>query len=137
MEPADYRLVRSQITAGIMIPIKRQVFPQQIDHSFSYWLYGERKSIEKIPVNLFRSNSCEICQKDSYREDFSLLNVDFHLFQHSLPLFNLDQLTNLNSLLDEDRKSYQLAIQQQYQSYRRILTIQLYKFKQNQQRFSS
>lgn len=133
MQPADYRLVRSNITAGIMIPIKREVFPREMDHSFSFWLYGEKKSMQHISVPLLRSNPCEICDENHHQQShahFSLLNVDLHLFQRSLPLFNFNQLSTLYTLLDEDRKSYQSAIEQQYQSYRQIL-IQLWRMKQH------
>ena len=128
MEAADYRLVRSEISAGIMLPIKRHVVPSRPDHSFSYWLYGERKSIDALPANLMRSNPCHICQRDFPPEDFSLLNVDLRLVERSLPLFDLGQLITLYSLLNDDRQAFQSAIRQQYHSYRQSLLVQLRKY---------
>ena len=82
MQPADYRLVRSHIQAGIMMAIKQNVYPKIVDGHFSSWLYGQKKSSEQIPVNLSRSMLCLICSNDDYfkHEDFSLLNVIFTMF---------------------------------------------------------
>ncbi|CAF1159276.1 unnamed protein product [Adineta steineri] len=126
MQPADYRLVRSQIQAGVMIPIKRTIYPKTIDHFFSYWLYGQKKSIEQIPVNLPRSMPCLVCSDNNNTkyEDFSLLTVDINLFLRCLPLLNNEQLSILYTLLNDDQQSYQYAIRQQYQNYKqRLLTI--------------
>jgi hypothetical protein len=114
MQPADYRLVRSQINNGIMIAIKRNVFPKTIDHYFSYWLYGQRKSIQ-----LPRSISYSDDQIKS--EDFSLLTVDINLFLRCLPLLDKQQLSILYSLLDDDQQTYQYVIRQQYQDYKQRL----------------
>ncbi|CAF3826863.1 unnamed protein product [Adineta steineri] len=110
MQAADYRLVRSQITTGIMRGIKQSVRPQVVDIYFSYWLYGERKSIEQIPVNLSQSISCHICSQEN--DDFSLLNIDLNLFLRCLPLFNNEQLSIIYSLLDDDQQIYRNAIRQ-------------------------
>ncbi|CAF1121426.1 unnamed protein product [Adineta steineri] len=119
MQAADYRLVRSQITTGIMRGIKQSVRPQVVDIYFSYWLYGERKSIEQIPVNLSQSISCHICSQEN--NDFSLLNIDLNLFLRCLPLFNNEQLSIIYSLLDDDQQIYRNAIRQQYENYKQIL----------------
>jgi hypothetical protein len=122
MQPADYRLVRSHIKTGIMIPIKRDVFPKTIDHYFSYWLYGQRKSTEQISVNLPRSMPCLVCSDEIIKsEDFSLLTVDINLFLRCLPLLNHQQLSILNSLLDGDQQLYQDAIRHQYHHYKQTL----------------
>lgn len=122
MQPADYRLVRSHIKAGIMMATKRNVFPKVIDHYFSYWLYGQRKSIEQIPVDIPGSMSCLVCSNDKIKsEDFSLLTVDINVFLRCLPLLNNEQLSILYSLLNDDQQSYQYAIRQQYQDYRQQL----------------
>ena len=132
MQAADYRLVRSQITGGIMIPTKRDVFPGVIDKYFSSWLYGEQKTSEQIAVSLPRSDPCFICDDHQRQKNqFSLLTVDLRLFQRSLPLFNTEQLSILYSLLDDDRQSYQYLIRQQYLNYRQQL-IELYQLKSNQ-----
>jgi hypothetical protein len=133
MQPADYRLVRSHIKPGIMMAIKRNVFPKTIDHYFSYWLYGQRKSIEQIPFNLPGSSSCLVCSDDNITsEDFSLLTVDMNLFLRCLPLLNNEQLSILYSLLDDDQQSYQYAIRQQYQDYKQRL-IEILSRKTNEQ----
>jgi hypothetical protein len=122
MQPADYRLVRSQIKDGIMMAIKRNVFPKTIDHFFSYWLYGQRKSTEQISAQLPRSMPCLVCSDDRIKsDDFSLLNVDMNLFLRCLPLLDNQQLSILYSLLDDDQQSYQYAIRQQYQDYKQRL----------------
>jgi hypothetical protein len=122
MQPADYRLVRSHIKEGIMMAIKRNVFPKTIDHYFSYWLYGQRKSTEQISVQLPRSMPCLVCSDDQVKlEDFSLLTVDINLFLRCLPLLDHQQLSILYSLLDEDQQSYQYAIRQQYYDYKQRL----------------
>ncbi|UJR23996.1 hypothetical protein I4U23_026962 [Adineta vaga] len=119
MQAADYRLVRSQITAGMMRGIKYSVLPKTVDHYFSYWLYGERKSTKQFLVNLPQSTSCLICSKTE--DEISLLNVDLYSFLHCLSLFNHEQLSILYSLLNDDRLVYENAIRQQYENYRRIL----------------
>ncbi len=122
MQPADYRLVRSHIKTGIMMSIKRNVFPKTMDNYFSYWLYGQRKSTEQISVNLPRSMPCLVCSDDRIKsDDFSLLNVDMNLFLRCLPLLDNQQLSILYSLLDDDQQSYQYAIRQQYQDYKQRL----------------
>jgi hypothetical protein len=126
MQAADYRLVRSHITSGIMIGIKQSVVPKTIDEYFSYWLYGQRKSIEEIPVSLPRLMPCLVCSHENTKyDDVSLLNVKFHLFVQCLPLFDNEQLTILYSLLDDDRQVYENAIRQQYGNYKQILIKQL------------
>jgi len=137
MQPADYRLVRSHVKPGIMMAIKRHVFPKTIDHYFSYWLYGQRKSIEQISVNLPRSISCLVCSDDDYIKShhFSLLTVDMNLFLRCLPLLNNEQLSILYSLLDDDQQSYQYAIRQQYQDYKQRL-IEILNRKTNEQNIS-
>ncbi|CAF3406120.1 unnamed protein product [Rotaria socialis] len=122
MQPADYRLVRSRIEAGIMMPIKRHAFPNTIDVYFSSWLYGQRKSTEQIPVNLCRFGPCLICSNGNLKcEEFSLLTVDLNSFLQCLPCLNNDELSILYSLLDGDQQSYQYAIRQQYQDYKQLL----------------
>jgi hypothetical protein len=136
MQPADYRLVRSHIKPGIMMAIKRNIFSKTIDHYFSYWLYGQRKSIEQIPFNLPGSSSCLVCSDDNITsEDFSLLTVDMNLFLRCLPLLNNEQLSILYSLLDDDQQSYQYAIRQQYQDYKQRL-IEILNRKTNEQNIS-
>ena len=119
MQPADYRLVRSQITAGTMMPIKRSVVPRTIDQYFSSWLYGERKSTVEIPVHLSR--------QDRPDEDFSLLTVDVRLFGQCLPTFSEEQLFILHSLLDGDRQIFERTIREQYRHYREMLIHFLFK----------
>ncbi|CAF1100467.1 unnamed protein product [Rotaria sordida] len=132
MQPADYRLVRSHIEAGIMMAIKRHVFPKTLDDYFSYWLYGQRKSTEQIPVNLSRSIPCLVCSNNNANcEDFSLLTVDMNSFLQCLPLLNTEELSILYSLLDGDQKVYQHAIRQQYQDYKQQL-IEILKRKRNE-----
>lgn len=122
MQPADYRLVRSRINVGIMLGIKQSVLPKTIDNYFSSWLYGQRKSIEQIPVDLPGSVPCLVCSEETPKQsDVSLLTVDLHLFLQCLPLFNNEQLSILYSLLDDDRHVYENAIRQQYEDYKRIL----------------
>ena len=122
MQRADYRLVRSRLTVGVMMGMKQSVFPKTIDHLFSSWLYGQRKSIEQIPVDLSRSAPCLVCSNnDPQQSDLSLINVDFNLFIQSLPLFNREQLSTLDSLLSDDRHVYENAIRQQYQLYKQML----------------
>lgn len=122
MEPADYRLVRSQITTGIMIAIKRPVLQPSPDHRFSYWLYGERKFEQTIPVEIPRPTPCLVCSyKNEKTVDFSLLTVDESVFQHCLTMLTDEELFILNSLLDDDRHIYQVMIQEQYQNYKRAL----------------
>jgi hypothetical protein len=122
MQPTDYRLVRSHITTGIMLGIKQSVLPKTVDHYFSYWLYGQRKSTEQISVSLPRLMPCLVCsQENSQHDDVSLLNVDFNSFVQCLPLFDNEQLSILYSLLDDDRQVYQNAIRQQYEDYKQIL----------------
>jgi hypothetical protein len=122
MEPADYRLVCSHFKTGIMMSTKRNVFPKTIDHYFSSWLYGERKSTEQISVNLPRSMPCLICSDNNVKsQEFSLLTVDMNLFLRCLLLLDNQQLSILYSLLDDDRKFYQYAIRQQYQHYKQSL----------------
>jgi hypothetical protein len=122
MQAADYRLVRSHITAGIMMGIKQSVLPKTVDYYFSYWLYGERKSTKQILVNLPRSMPCLVCSQENFNHcDISLLNVDFNSFIQCLPLFNNEQLSILNSLLDYDRHVYHNIIRQQYEDYKQIL----------------
>ena len=119
MQPADYRLVRSRVAAGIMIPIKRNVGPRATDQEFSCWLYGQRKLSEDMYIALPRSVSCLLCSHDKGRpEELSLLNVDPTYFLRCLPALDTEQLLDLYSLLDEDRQSYENAIRQQYQSYK-------------------
>ena len=126
MQPADYRLVRSHIQAGIMMAIKRDVYPKTVDCHFSSWLYGQKKSTEQIPVNLSRSMPCLICSNDYFKhEDFSLLNVDMNSFLRCLPLLNHQQLSILYSLLDDDQQSYQYAVRQQYHHYKQLLKTKL------------
>ncbi|CAF1268132.1 unnamed protein product [Rotaria sp. Silwood1] len=133
MQPADYRLVRSHIKAGIMMAIKRQVFPKTLDYYFSYWLYGQRKSTEQIPVNLSRSGPCLVCSNNNVKcENFSLLTVDINSFLRCLPLLDNEQLSILYSLLDIDQQSYQSAIRKQYQDYKQQL-IEILQRKTNQQ----
>ncbi len=92
MQAADYRLVRSHVTAGIMMGIKQSVLTKTVDDYFSPWLYGQRKSTEQIPVHLSRSIPCFVCsQETSKQSDVSLLTVDLHLFLQCLPLFNNPQ----------------------------------------------
>lgn len=122
MQAADYRLVRSHITAGIMMSIKHSILPKTVDHYFSCWLYGQRKSLEQFSVNLPRSMPCLVCsQENAEHDDVSLLNVDLNSFIQCLPLFNNEQLSILYSLLDDDRQVYENAIQQQYEDYKQIL----------------
>jgi hypothetical protein len=122
MQAADYRLVRSHITVGIMMGIKQSVLPKTVDYYFSYWLYGQRKSTEQILVNLPRSMPCLVCsQENSKYDDVSLLNVDFNSFLQCLPFFHNEKLSILYSLLDDDRHVYQNAIRQQYEDYKQIL----------------
>jgi hypothetical protein len=122
MQAADYRLVRSCLNAGIMLGIKQSVLPKIVDDYFSSWLYGQRKSIEQIPVYLSRSIPCLVCsQQIPKQSDVSLLTVDLHLFLQCLPLFNNEQLSIIYSLLDDDRHVYQNAIRQQYEDYKWIL----------------
>jgi hypothetical protein len=122
MHTADYRLVRSHITTGIMMGIKQSVLPKTVDYYFSYWLYGQRKSTEQIFVNLSRSMPCLVCsQENPKHHDGSLLTVDFNSFLQCLPLFDNEQLSILDSLLDTDRYVYQNAIRQQYEDYKQIL----------------
>jgi hypothetical protein len=129
MQPADYRLVRSHIKAGIMMANKRNVFPKTIDHYFSYWLYGKRKSIEQISVNLPRSMPCLVCSDENIKsEDFSLLTVDINEFLRCLSSLNDQQLSVLYLLLNGDQQVYQYAIREQYQTYKQRL-IQLLKKK--------
>ena len=126
MQPADYRLVRSQITAATMMPIKRSVFPRTIDQYFSSWLYGERKSTVEIPVHLSRPDRC--CQdRHDEDEDFSLLTVDVRLFRQCLPTFSEEQLFILHSLLDGDRQIFERTIHEQYRHYREMLIHFLFK----------
>ena len=132
MQPADYRLVRSQIKVGTMMAIRRSVFPKIIDHFFSYWLYGQRKSIEQIPVHFPGSMSCLVCSDESIKfQDFSLLTVDMNLFLRCLLLLNNEQLSILYSLLNDDQQTYRYAIQQQYQDYKQRLR-QILKTKNNE-----
>jgi len=122
MQAADYRLVRSHITAGIMIGNKQSVLSKTVDDYFSLWLYGQRKSTKQISVYLSRSIPCLICSEETPKQsDVSLLTVDFHLFLQCLPLFNNEQLSILYSLLDDDRHVYENAIRQQYEDYKQIL----------------
>lgn len=122
MQAADYRLVRSHITAGIMMGIKHSVLPKTVDHYFSYWLYGKRRSTKQILVNLPRPMPCLVCSKEYIQhEDISLLTVDFYLFIQCLPLFNSEQLAIVYSLLDDDRQFYENTIRQQYGSYKHLL----------------
>ncbi|CAF3307451.1 unnamed protein product [Rotaria socialis] len=126
MQPADYRLVRSHVDAGIMMPIKRHVLPNTIDFYFSSWLYGQRKSIEQIPVNLCRSGPCLICANDNLKcEEFSLLTVDLNSFLQYLPVLNNEKLSILYSLLDGEQRAYQNAIRQQYQDYKQLLLLEV------------
>ncbi|CAF1091263.1 unnamed protein product [Rotaria sp. Silwood1] len=126
MQAADYRLVRSHITTGIMMGIKQSVVPKTIDHYFSYWLYGERKSTKQILVNIPRSIPCLVCSQENCQyDDISLLNVDLNSFLQCLPLFNNEQLAILYSLLDDDRQVYEDTIRQQYAQYQQILIKQL------------
>ncbi|CAF1236941.1 unnamed protein product [Adineta ricciae] len=133
MQATDYRLVRTKITPGIMFGIKHSVLPKAVDHYFSYWLYGQRKSTKQFLVDLPCSTPCLACSGESpQREvDISLLNVDFDSFLHCLPLFNQAQLSLLYSLLDDDRLVYENTIRQQYDNYKQILLENL----QNKLRF--
>jgi hypothetical protein len=129
MQPADYRLVRSHIKTGIMMSIKRNVFPKTMDNYFSYWLYGQRKSTEQISVDLPRSMPCLVCSYDNINcQEFSLLTIDMNLFLRFLPLLNNQQLSILYSLLDDDQQLYQYTIREQYQNYKQRL-IQILKRK--------
>jgi hypothetical protein len=122
METADYRLVRSHINAGIMMGIKQSVLPKTVDQYFSYWLYGQRKSTEQIPVRLCRSMPCLVCSEENSKDDdVSLLNLDLNSFVPCLPLFNNEKLSILYSLLDGDRQVYECAIREQYEDYKQIL----------------
>jgi hypothetical protein len=135
MQSADYRLVRSHITTGIMISVKRNVFPKSIDHYFSYWLYGQGKLTEQIPANLPLNQSCLVCSHENKKcEDFSLITVDINLFLRCLPLLNNEQLSILYSLIDDDRQLYQNLIRQQYQNYKQILR-QILKQKHSEEEF--
>lgn len=133
MQATDYRLVRTQITPGIMFGIKHSVLPKSVDHYFSYWLYGQRKSTKQFLVDLPRATPCLACSEESSQRevDISLLNVDFNSFFHCLPLFNQEQLSLLYSLLDDDRLVYENTIRQQYDNYKQILLENL----QNKLRF--
>jgi hypothetical protein len=129
MQPADYRLVRTHIKDGIMMSIKRNIFPKTIDHYFSYWLYRQRQSTEQISVNKPRSMPCLVCSDENIKsEDFSLLTVDINLFLRCLPLLDNQQLSILYSLLNDDQQLYQYAIRQQYHDYKQQL-IQILKKK--------
>ena len=122
MQAADYRLVRSHLTVGMMIGIKQSVLPKTVDEYFSSWLYGQRKSTEYIPIHLSRSTPCLVCSQEKCKQsDVSLLMVDFHLFLQCLPLFNSEQLSILYSLLDDDRHVYENAVRQQYEDYKQRL----------------
>ncbi|CAF1460245.1 unnamed protein product [Rotaria magnacalcarata] len=126
MQAADYRLVRSHITAGIMIGIKQSVFPKTVDDYFSHWLYGQRKSTKQILINVPGSIPCLVCSKENSQcQDICLLTIDFNSFLQYLPLFNNEQLTTLYSLLDGDRQFYEYAIRQQYKDYKQMLIQQL------------
>ncbi|CAF3704693.1 unnamed protein product [Rotaria sordida] len=126
MQAADYRLVRSYITAGIMMGIKQSVVPKTINNYFSYWLYGQRKSTKQILVNLSRSLPCLVCSQENHQHNYvSLLSVDLNAFIQRLSLFDNEQLAILYSLLDDDRQVYEYAIRQQYEDYKRILIKQL------------
>ncbi|CAF3061167.1 unnamed protein product [Rotaria socialis] len=126
MQAADYRLVRSHITAGIMMGIKQSVFPKTVDDYFSYWLYGQRKSTKQILINVPGSIPCLVCSKEnSQYQDICLLTIDLNSFLQYLPLFNSEQLTTLYSLLDGDRQFYEYAIRQQYKDYKQMLIQQL------------
>lgn len=130
MKPADYRLVRSKISTGISIGIKRQVLSKkEDDQTFSYWLYGERKMKKQFPILIHRSIPCLICSSNQEKnKEFSLLTVNESLFQHCLFIFNHQQLSILYSLLENDYQSYQDQIQQEYLQYQNIL-IQILKQK--------
>ena len=119
MQRADYRLVRSKLSNGIMMAIKQSVFPNKVEELFSSWLYGQEKSIEQIPVQLSRSIPCLICSNE--QSDLSLINVETNLFNQSLILFNNEQLSILFALLEDDRIVFENAIRQQYQDYKQIL----------------
>ncbi len=82
MQAADYPLVRSHITAGIMMRIKQSVLTKTVDDYFSPWLHGQRKSTEQILVYLPQSISPSlVCsQENPEHHDRSLLSVDLHLF---------------------------------------------------------
>ncbi|CAF3411860.1 unnamed protein product [Rotaria sp. Silwood2] len=126
MQPADYRLVLSHITAGIMMGIKQSVVPKTIDYYFSYWLYGQRKTTKQILVHIPRSIPCLVCsQENRQHDDVSLLNVDLNSFIQCLSLFNNKELAILYSLLDDDRQVYDNVIRQQYGQYKQILIKQL------------
>ncbi|UJR24784.1 hypothetical protein I4U23_006159 [Adineta vaga] len=122
MKAADYRLVRSHIQYGIMMAIKRTVFPRTIEHYFSSWLYGEKKSIEQISIDLPRSIPCLVCSHENIsNEEFSLLTVDMNLFLRCLSMLNNEQLSILYSLLYEDEQSYENVIREQYRNYKQYL----------------
>lgn len=122
MQRADYRLVRSGISGGIMMAMKQSVCPNKVKHLFSSWLYGQEKSIEQIPVQIVRSTPCLVCANEySKQSDLSLINVDINLFNQSLMVFNHEQLAILFVLLDDDRCVYEKTIRQQYGDYKQML----------------
>jgi hypothetical protein len=133
MQPADYRLVRCRVTAGVMMPIKRQVVPKTTDESFSLWLYGQRKSAERISADLFRATPCLVCsQGDENNDEFSLFTVDPVVLDRYLPLLSVEQLSIVYSLLVEDWLSYRTALRLHYQHYKRQLIRLVAKHKHRQ-----
>jgi hypothetical protein len=122
MQAADYRLVRSHLTVQIMMGIELSLLPKTVDSYLSYWLYGQRKSTDYIPVPLSRLIHCLVfSQENPEHHDGFLLIVDFNSFVQCLSLFDNEQLPILYSLIDDDRHIYENAIRQQYEDYKWIL----------------
>ncbi|CAF1108757.1 unnamed protein product [Didymodactylos carnosus] len=99
--------------------------------TFNGWLYGERKNVEAIPVNLMTSISCHLCH-DTAMTAPSLLDVQDNLFHRRIQSFSIEKLSLCQTFLEEDFRECTRKIVAQFETYKQTL-LKYLKMKKSQE----